>query len=52
MLSDVQVDLIITTRLVCEDDDKNPDDFISRFLTVDETDLRYFHAEGKAQSMA
>jgi len=31
---------------------ENPDNFISRFLTVDETWLHYFDPESKLQSMA
>jgi len=31
---------------------ENPDKFISRFVTVDETWLHHFDPESKAQSMA
>jgi len=31
---------------------ENPDKFISRFVTIDETRLHHFDPESKAQSMA
>ena len=53
MLSDVQkanrVDA--STTLLCLFNE-NPDNFISRFLTVDETWLHHFDPESKVQSMA
>jgi len=53
MLSDVQKanQVNASTSLLCLFN-KNPDNFISWFLTVDESWLYYFNCENKVQSMA
>jgi len=53
MLSDVQkADRSETSASLLSLFNENPDNFISRFVTVDETWLHHFDPESKAQSMA
>ena len=53
MFSDVQkVDRAETSTSLLSLFNKNPDNFISKFVTVDETWLHHFDPESKAQSMA
>jgi len=53
MLSDVQkADQVEASTSVLCLFNKNPDNFVSQFLTVDETWLHHFDPESKAQSMA
>jgi len=53
MLSDVQkADRAKTSASLLSLFNENPVNFISRFVTVDETWLHHFDPESKAQSMA
>jgi len=53
MLTDVQkADCAETSASLLTLFNENPDNFISRFLTVDKTWLHHFDHESKAQSMA
>jgi len=53
MLTDVQkTDRAETSASLLSLFNENPDKFISRFLTVDETCLHHFDLESKGQSMA